>query len=402
MAGARDRGHASRNSSTIALAALRHLLRPGIVDPLCRSFRPRGAVGLGIGVGAFRLVGQVANLSYRPASNPAHERWPRLRTVLLAGLSDRAAVFARTARGAAADPFVSQPEPGRPARRRIPGRAGAGLRPGRAPGCLCRAAVGLGAGGMAGDRVGVAAGDTGTRGPANGETRRRIDADTHYRHRPSAIRHRSSPSPGPSCPSSSTTWSSVTGQLLPRATSALRCRVGCCWAGWRCAAGQDWGGGPAPLAALALVVVLAPGLRGDLFDPRFFREDTRGLVTWLKENTDPRPRSDPGGSALPLWLLLRALEQCAGRLTARRPGRPGARAISLRRHQHGRRAADRLGQGPQARLLGALVRVGHGPRGAVPFLLEKFGSLLGERSFRGYNVRGMRSRPMRASSWRRR
>ena len=41
------------------------------------------------------------------------------------------------------------------------------------------------------------------------------------------------------------------------------------------------------LAALALIVILAPGLRGDLSDPRFFREDTRGLVTWLKANTDP-------------------------------------------------------------------------------------------------------------------
>ena len=42
------------------------------------------------------------------------------------------------------------------------------------------------------------------------------------------------------------------------------------------------------LAAVALIVILAPGLRGDLSDPRFFREDTRGLVTWLKQNTDPR------------------------------------------------------------------------------------------------------------------
>ena len=41
------------------------------------------------------------------------------------------------------------------------------------------------------------------------------------------------------------------------------------------------------LAAVALIVILAPGLRGDLFDPRFFREDTRGLVAWLQQNTDP-------------------------------------------------------------------------------------------------------------------
>ena len=56
---------------------------------------------------------------------------------------------------------------------------------------------------------------------------------------------RSSPSPGPSYPFSFTTWSSVIGQLLPHVTSVLRCRVGCCWAGWRCAAGRRWGAGPA-------------------------------------------------------------------------------------------------------------------------------------------------------------
>ncbi len=56
---------------------------------------------------------------------------------------------------------------------------------------------------------------------------------------------RSSSSPGPFCLSSSTTLSSATGQPLPRVTSVLRCRAGCCWAGWRWLAGRRWGAGPA-------------------------------------------------------------------------------------------------------------------------------------------------------------
>ena len=114
-----------------------------LLDPLCRGLRPGGSVGLGSDVGAAELA--------------ASARWKRLRTVLLAGLLTALAVPARAAGGVAADPLVSQPEPGRPARRRLPGRVGAGLWPRRAPGCRCRAAVGLGPGRLAGDRVGAAA-----------------------------------------------------------------------------------------------------------------------------------------------------------------------------------------------------------------------------------------------------
>jgi hypothetical protein len=52
--------------------------------------------------------------------------------------------------------------------------------------------------------------------------------------------------------------------------------------GW--AQARRWSGG---LAALLLVAVLAPGLVGDLTDSRFFREDTRGLVAWLKSQATP-------------------------------------------------------------------------------------------------------------------
>ena len=66
------------------MAAFRPVFSPGAVDPLCCGLRPRGAVGLGIGVGALR-----PQSIRRPQASPLRvhpERWPRLRTVLLAGL----------------------------------------------------------------------------------------------------------------------------------------------------------------------------------------------------------------------------------------------------------------------------------------------------------------------------
>ena len=140
------------------------------------------------------------------------------------------------------------------------------------------------------------------------------------------------------------------------------------------------------LAAVALIVILAPGLRGDLFDPTFFREDTRGLVTWLKANTDPsrdlilvdqrypfgfyyeRWNNTPNGSPpagppnlAPAQYLFVDINTVAERLTELAKGRD--RVFWVRWFESD---TD--------------------PRGAVPFLLEKFGTLTGERAFRGFNV----------------
>ncbi len=197
-------------------------------------------------------VGQVANLSYRPASNPAHERWLRLRTVLLAGVLTALLCL-----------------PGLPvALRQIPSYRNPNLVVPPVGGYLAELARVYGLGehldaaaaqpwvwALAGWLVigwvlAVAmlgrgeCGDTGDSGDTANQRHQRIGDIARIRHYAFVIR--SSPSPGPSCPSSSTTWSSVTGQPLPRATSALRCRVGSCWAGWRCAAGQDWDGALAP------------------------------------------------------------------------------------------------------------------------------------------------------------
>ena len=140
------------------------------------------------------------------------------------------------------------------------------------------------------------------------------------------------------------------------------------------------------LAAVALIVILAPGLRGDLFDPRFFREDTRGLVAWLQQNTDPsrdlilvdqrypfgfyyeRWNNTPDGSPpagpsnlAPAQYLFVDINTVAERLTDLAKGRD--RVVWVRWFESD---TD--------------------PHGAVPFLLEKFGTLTGERAFRGFDV----------------
>ena len=155
------------------------------------------------------------------------------------------------------------------------------------------------------------------------------------------------------------------------------------------------------LAAVSLVVILAPGLRGDLFDPRFFREDTRGLVTWLKQNTDPQPRSDPGGSTLSVRLLLRALEQHAGRLA---PAGPPNLAPAQYLFVDINTVAERLTELAKGRDRVFWVRWFESdtdPRGAVPFLLEKFGTLTVSAYFAASTSRRIRLRRIRNSSWRR-
>ncbi len=139
------------------------------------------------------------------------------------------------------------------------------------------------------------------------------------------------------------------------------------------------------LAAVALVIVLAPGLRGDLLDPRFFREDTHGLVAWLEAETGPddlilvdqrypfgfyyerwnnapdgSPPSEPADLA-PAQYLFVDINTVADRLTA-------------------------LAKGSRRVYWVRWFESDTDPRGAVSFLLEKFGTLLGERAFRGYGV----------------
>jgi hypothetical protein len=206
------------------------------------------------------------------------------------------------------------------------------------------------------------------------------------------LRHRKSPIPN--------TLFALSWAILPlliyylvirdRATFASR-YISVALPGWLLLAGlalRGWGkahrglGGP---AALGLVIALVPGLVGDLTDPRFFREDTRGLVSWLKAETTPAdlilvdqrypfgfyyerwnnaadgfPPAEPAGLA-PAQYLFVDINTVADRLTA-------------------------LAQGRRRVFWVRWFESDTDPRGAVPFLLEKFGTPLGERGFRGYTV----------------
>ena len=144
-----------------------------------------------------------------------------------------------------------------------------------------------------------------------------------------------------------------------------------------------WGGA---LAAVALIVILAPGLRGDLFDPRFFREDTRGLVTWLKQNTDPSRDLILVDQRYPFSFYY---ERWSSEPDGSPPVEPGDRAPAQYLFVDINTVAERLTDLAQGRGRVHWIRWFESdtdPRGAVPFLLEKFGALVDERGFRGFSV----------------
>ena len=149
-------------------------------------------------------------------------------------------------------------------------------------------------------------------------------------------------------------------------------------------------------------MILAPGLRGDLLDPRFFREDTRGLVTWLKENTDPSRDLILVDQRYPFGFYYERWNNAPD-------GSPPAVPQDLAPAQYLfvdiNTVAERLTDLAQGRDRVFWVRWFESdtdPRGAVPFLLEKFGTLVGERHFAASMSRRMRLRRIRNSSWRRR
>ncbi len=139
-------------------------------------------------------------------------------------------------------------------------------------------------------------------------------------------------------------------------------------------------------AALALCVILAPGIAGDLTDPRYFREDTRGLAAWLQRETDPArdiilvDQRYPFGLYWPRWNYYA-------------DGFPPAELADLAPAQYLfvdiNTIAERLSALARGRERVFWVRWFESdtdPRGAVTWILEKFGTRLGERAFRGYTV----------------
>ncbi len=179
--------------------------------------------------------------------------------------------------------------------------------------------------------------------------------------------------------------------ILDRSTFATRYIAGAL-PGWLLLAGlavAGWArlgriGGSA--AALALVAILMPGLIGDLTDQRFFREDTRGMVAWLQQETKPEhdiilvDQRYPFGLYWPRW-------------NSSAVGTPPTDPANLAPAQYIfvdiNTVAQRLSVLARGRERVFLVRWFESdtdPRGAASWVLEKFGARLGQQNFRGYQV----------------
>ena len=134
--------------------------------------------------------------------------------------------------------------------------------------------------------------------------------------------------------------------------------------------------------ALLLLVGLLPAARADLTDARFFREDTASLAAWLGAETGPDDailvdQKYPFGFYWPGYAI-EPEEQPAG---ADAP----ARYLFVDINRIDQRLTDWAGQ---ARRIYWVVwyESDTDPRGAVPFLLDKYGTFQGEQLFRGYRV----------------
>ncbi len=157
--------------------------------------------------------------------------------------------------------------------------------------------------------------------------------------------------------------------------------VGLAVAGWaRLSRGAGVG------AALALCIIFAPGVVGDLADERFFREDTRGLTAWLRQETNPTSDIILVDQRYPFGLYWPRWNNSAGGFP---PSEPAYLAPAQYLFVDINTIAERLSALARDRERVFLVRWFESdtdPRGATTWVLEKFGAKLGERSFRGYTV----------------
>jgi mannosyltransferase len=179
--------------------------------------------------------------------------------------------------------------------------------------------------------------------------------------------------------------------ISDRATAATR-YISVALPGWLLLAGLALAGwarlhrGLGLLAAAAFVAILIPGLHTDLTDTRFFRDDTRGLIAWLDERTDPARDLILVDQRYPFGFYYDRWNSMAGGFPpAEPPDRTPAQYLFVDLNT----LADRLTQ-----LTRGMERVywvrwfesDTDPRGAVPFMLEKFGTAEGEAAFRGYTL----------------
>ncbi|NPA91388.1 MAG: hypothetical protein GXO55_08075, partial [Chloroflexi bacterium] len=154
---------------------------------------------------------------------------------------------------------------------------------------------------------------------------------------------------------------------------------GAAWAGW-----WQWHrllGGSVTLAVIAL---LALGIRADQFNPQYFREDTSGLARWLVQHADPDDVilidvPYPLGFYYPRY--------------SKDPDRPPqgpdhlapAYYLFVDIH-HVDERLNRLAAGKKRVFWVQWFKSDTDPRGVVDFLLRKHGVHAGQTAFRGYRV----------------
>ena len=140
------------------------------------------------------------------------------------------------------------------------------------------------------------------------------------------------------------------------------------------------------LATVLLLAALVPGLHSDLSDPAYFGEDTSGLVAWLKETTGPDDlvlvdQRYPLGFHYPRWN-----NDFDGFPPAEPADLAPAQYLFVDINTLDRRLTA-LAAGKRRVFWVQWYKSDTDPRGAVDFLLRKFGMVLGEQGFRGYQVR---------------
>ncbi|MBX2996992.1 MAG: glycosyltransferase family 39 protein [Caldilineaceae bacterium] len=139
-----------------------------------------------------------------------------------------------------------------------------------------------------------------------------------------------------------------------------------------------------PLAGTALLLVgMIPAARADLIDLRFFREDTAGLAAWLRSQTAPGDvifvdQKYPFGFYYDRYAIDPADEPSG-------PEAAPARYLFVDINTIDARLNEWAGDAERIFWV-QWFESDTDPRGAVSFLLDKYGQRTGEEHFRGYRV----------------
>ncbi len=136
---------------------------------------------------------------------------------------------------------------------------------------------------------------------------------------------------------------------------------------------------------LALVALLALGIYADQFNPRYFREDTSGLSRWLAQNAGPEDLiliDVP----YPLGFYYPRYSQNPDVPPPAAPGNLAPAYYLFVDIHHVDERLNQLAAGKRRIFWVQWFKSDTDPRGAVDFLLRKYGVHEGQTAFRGYRV----------------